>query len=204
MIDNVIKLQVRFDPEPNHSSHVAVLSLQLFDELAGLHNMGFAERLLLHSSALLHDIGYSVDGNRKHHKNSMKLIMKWGIPGFSDRDTTLIANIARYHRKSLPNPNHTSWATLNEEEQNIVVKLASLLRICDGLDRTHRSLIHHIGCKIGPDRVTITLYHVNDIGFELYAAEKKSDLFRKTYKTDVLFYPVLYPKTNNFSTISDV
>ena len=65
---------------------------------AGLHAGDPAERELLWAAAMLHDVGMAVDYD-DHHKHSRYLILNGGLPGFSPRETALIAQIARYHRK---------------------------------------------------------------------------------------------------------
>ena len=56
------------------------------------------ERELLWAAAMLHDIGTAVDYD-DHHKHSRYLILNAGLPGFSPRETALIGQMARYHRK---------------------------------------------------------------------------------------------------------
>ena len=47
---------------------------------------------------MLHDIGTAVDYD-DHHKHSRYLILNAGLPGCSPRETALIGQMARYHRK---------------------------------------------------------------------------------------------------------
>ena len=51
--------------------------------------------------AILHDVGTAVDYD-DHHKHSRYLILNAGLPGFSPRETALIGQAARYHRKGQP------------------------------------------------------------------------------------------------------
>ena len=59
------------------------------------------ERELLWAAAMLHDIGTAVDYD-DHHKHSRYLILNAGLPGFTPRETALIGQMARYHRKGNP------------------------------------------------------------------------------------------------------
>ena len=59
------------------------------------------ERELLWATAMLHDIGIAVDYD-DHHKHSRYLILNAGLPGFTPRETALIGQAARYHRKGTP------------------------------------------------------------------------------------------------------
>ena len=82
-----------------HTEHVARLALEIWDGLAGPGcTRATRERELLWAAAMLHDIGTAVDYD-DHHKHSRYLILNAGLPGFSPRETALIGQMARYHRK---------------------------------------------------------------------------------------------------------
>ena len=68
---------------------------------AGAHPGDPRERDLLWAAAMLHDIGTAVDYD-DHHKHSRYLILNAGLPGYTTRETALIGQIARYHRKGNP------------------------------------------------------------------------------------------------------
>mgnify|MGYP000845683952 FL=1 len=186
----VKNLQMKYDPEPLHSNQVAKLSLQLFDELTPLHKLSTSERLLLEASALLHDIGYASQNADGHHKNSLRIIMEAGtpaLPGFNPTETEIIANVARYHRKSLPSESHPHYAKLDSNSRSIVCKLAALLRIADGLDRSHRSLVSKVLTVIEPEKVIFDIFHFGELRNEITAAEKKADLFEIVYERQAVF-----------------
>ena len=68
------------------------------------------ERELLWATAMLHDIGVAVDYD-DHHKHSRYLILNAGLPGFSPRETALIGQAARYHRKGIADPGRVRAAS---------------------------------------------------------------------------------------------
>src|SRR5215213_9254922 len=86
-----------------HTEHVAPLALGMWDGLgeAGAHAADPRERDLLWAGAMLHDIGTAVDYD-DHHKHSRYLILNAGLPGYTTRETALIGQITRYHRKGNP------------------------------------------------------------------------------------------------------
>ena len=74
-----------------------------------------------------------------HHKHSYYVIRNSEhLTGFTDAEIELIAQVARYHRKSAPKPKHEAFAALDEDDQTIVRTLAGILRVAIGLDRAHR------------------------------------------------------------------
>src|SRR5689334_5284058 len=101
--DAVRNLAAQYDTDFAHSEHVARLALEMWDALGAfdLHPGDPGERELVWATAMLHDIGVAVDYD-DHHKHSRYLILNAGLPGFSPRETALIGQAARYHRKGTP------------------------------------------------------------------------------------------------------
>lgn len=196
----VKSLQLQYDPEPFHSNQVTKLALQLFDELPALHGLSVPERLLLEAAALLHDIGYARENEDGHHKNSLKMILEYGLPGFTPTEIAIIANVARYHRKSPPSADHKYYVALEPEAAAIVRKLAALLRIADGLDRSHRSLVYEIKSVLEPRKVVFQIYHYGELRNEISAAERKADLFESEFGRQVIFRTYYI---NSISTLGD-
>ncbi len=169
-----------YDPDPAHAAQVAMLSLALFDELASLHGLGKRPRMWLHAAAFLHDIGYATRPDQ-HHKGSRDLIASADIKGFSRAELQLIACVARYHRKGLPERSHKVFRDLEAAEQSFATCLASLLRIADGLDRCHRASVESVTAARDSDGVSIRVRQRFASPEDLAAAQKKADLFEKTF-----------------------
>lgn len=124
----------RFDAP--HAKNVAHLATRLFDELLAEHGLSPRHRLLLQVAALLHDIGIYVS-LRGHHKHSQYLLSVSDIFGLSREDMALIGNVARYHRRALPQKSHVLYMSLDREQRLEVNKLAALLRLANALDADH-------------------------------------------------------------------
>ena len=101
--DAVLNLAAHYDADFAHVEHVARLALGMWDALgeARVHPCDPRERDLLWAAAMLHDIGTAVDYD-DHHKHSRYLILNAGLPGYTTRETALIGQMARYHRKGKP------------------------------------------------------------------------------------------------------
>ena len=138
LLDESLALRARYDEEPSHSDHVALLALQIFDGLRSWHQLGARPRELLHSAALLHDIGWSQTPDGKgHNKWSAKLIQENGWKHLTRSEIPTVAQIARYHRKSPPQAAHEEFHALSASAQKTVMVLGGILRLADALDRTH-------------------------------------------------------------------
>jgi exopolyphosphatase/guanosine-5'-triphosphate,3'-diphosphate pyrophosphatase len=168
------------DPEPSHALQVTKVSLHLFDSLTFLHGLSDEERDLLHAGALLHDIGYTIDAWR-HHKHARDLIMSMDLPGFDARDRRIIACLARYHRKGHPKPTHKVYCDLGEKDQLILRKLAALLRIGDGLDRSHRDATQAVQMDRRGNLLRMIVLQTPPNGVDLYGANKKRGLFEEVF-----------------------
>ncbi len=182
---NVLYLAQRCQYPQTHSHHVARLAVQLFDQTAALHKLGEREREWLEYAALLHDIGYLINP-RQHHKHAYYLITQSDLDGLTAEEIELIANIARYHRRALPEAKHEPFEALSVKHRRAVQKLSALLRIADGLDRSHFSVIQSLDVTLG-NPVTITLQTAGDPELEIWAARGRADLFEKVFKRSVQF-----------------
>ena len=186
---NVIGLARRCQAPETHSLHVAGLALRLFDQTKREHRFGNQERTWLEYAAILHDVGYHINP-RQHHKHAYYLIKHSDLGGLTAEDIAVIANIARYHRRALPALKHAEFNCLPPRLQRTVKVLASLLRIADGLDRTHFSLVQDIHVKFGK-QITIEARLTGDAEMELWAAKSRADLFEQVFHRRVQFSGVL-------------
>ncbi|HMO26572.1 MAG TPA: HD domain-containing protein, partial [Tepidisphaeraceae bacterium] len=178
---SVLDLARRCDWHKTHSEQVARLTMRLFDELKPLHGMTALERELIEYGALLHDIGWHI-GRDGHHKHSMYLILHGDLKSFSREEVGIIANIARYHRKTPPARKHERYMELQPASRKIVRAGAALLRIADGLDRSHSGVVTDLRCRVEGKRVRVTVQTRADPQLELWGAQRKADLFERVFR----------------------
>jgi exopolyphosphatase/guanosine-5'-triphosphate,3'-diphosphate pyrophosphatase len=174
---SVLHLAAQMDEDRVHSGHVAHLALSLFDQTRDLHKMGDDAREYLEAAALLCNLGLYLS-HAGHHRHSYYMIRNSEhLTGFTNREIELIAQIARYHRKSIPGVKHPEFGALTKKDQNLVRVCAGLLRIAIGLDRTHGQKVTEV---IVSARKTLTVQAVaadgSDIGLELFSASQRCDL----------------------------
>lgn len=146
------------DEHPEHSREIARLTLRLFDELVpvlgldadGPQGVG-AARELLEAGALLCNVGVFIS-HSGHHKHSYYVVRNSEhLAGFTDREVELVAQIARYHRKSAPKSKHAEWASLRSADRELVRMLAGVLRLAIGLDRSHASAVEDVSVTVAGD-----------------------------------------------------
>src|SRR5207244_12567274 len=83
-----------FEASVAHTKKVADLSALLFEGLRDLHRLPLHRGRLLEAAAYLFNIGHSVN-EAKHHRHSMYLVANSDLPGFSDAEHIIIANLCR-------------------------------------------------------------------------------------------------------------
>ena len=174
----------RFDFDQNHAEAVRSFSCRLFDQMTALHNLDSDDRLLLEVAALLHDIGQHVSLNG-HHKHSHYIISAMPLVGLSSRQKSIVACIARYHRKAAPSVEHDSFAVLGESDRSRVEKLSAILRLGEALDRSHPSGIKDVLVEIAKKRVSLRLVSDAPCGLEKWALERKSRVFREVFGCEI-------------------
>lgn len=175
------------EAEKEHTRHVTYLTLRLFDQTRalGLHDYGPQERELLEYACLLHDVGIFVS-HIGHHRHSYYLIRHSELAGFTDEEVDIIANLAYFHRKSFPKKRHAHFQALPRPTQRMVRKLAALLRLAEGLDRSHLGLVQEVRVTLDraappPGRVALTLYSDADPRLEVWYVGSEQVAFEDAY-----------------------
>jgi exopolyphosphatase/guanosine-5'-triphosphate,3'-diphosphate pyrophosphatase len=192
---SVYGLLEKYQASVEHAEQVADLAFQLFDRTKNLkmHNYGNEALHLLWSAAMLHDVGMFV-GRNGHHKHSFYLIKNGGLLGHSEEEVAIIANIARYHRGSEPKPSHDAYMQLTPQEKQLVNDMASILRLAEALDRSHRQVVQRVELELqsgkGQERTASLLIFVRPGESwepETWAIKEKKAFFEKQFQLKLNF-----------------
>ena len=177
LLEETLVLRNRYDDEPIHSDHVAMLAVELFDALEPWHRLGARERELQQCGALLHDIGWSqtVEG-RGHHKKSARMILREKWRHLAPEEVEIVSQVARYHRKTMPLPDHAEFHALSEIAQRQVMVLGGILRVADALDRTHTGKITGIEATVTEDALLVRVQARGSWEAESAMFETKRDM----------------------------
>lgn len=172
-----------------HSTHVAAMALQLFDEFKEELKLQESDRELLEYASLLHDIGYYIS-YRKHHKHALYLIRHSDLRGFTEDEINIMANVARYHRRSTPKKRHFLYKKLEKPLRKKVKGLSAILRVADGLDRSHYQNVEKLEIDNKPEKINFYITTMGDPELEIWGAERKSELFQKVTGKKLEIYAV--------------
>lgn len=167
-----------------HSRQVAELALRLFDQTEELHRLDATDRELLEYGALLHDIGEHVSAYG-HHRHAAYLIVNGQLRGFSPEEIRVLAALARWHRRGEPKSNDDLVGPLDASTLGRVRRLAALLRVADGLDRSREGLVEDVTVQLGPSLVLLGVTPRGDVELELWGARRKRDLFEKVFEREL-------------------
>jgi exopolyphosphatase/guanosine-5'-triphosphate,3'-diphosphate pyrophosphatase len=182
--EGALEVGRRYAFDEPHARQVTRLALSLFDDLRELHELDDTDRRILLGAALLHDIGQFIT-YRQHHKHSYYLISNADLPGFSPDQVAIVALVARYHRRADPKTSHEEYAALEKDERERVVRLASILRIADALDREHIQHVEGVRASVAASELRLEIEGTGDLFPEQWALKKKSKLFRSTFDLEL-------------------
>jgi exopolyphosphatase/guanosine-5'-triphosphate,3'-diphosphate pyrophosphatase len=168
--------------------HVARLCMTLFDALKKEHGMNRRERTMLEAAAILHDIGMYIRASQ-HQAHGAYIVANSEIFGLHQEELNIIANVVRYHRGDPPRNADIDYIALQREERVLVLKMASLLRVADALDRGHSQRIKEIQVKRKAETVVIDTgigsrsgqHGLQDLSLELRGLEEKAGLFQDVF-----------------------
>jgi exopolyphosphatase / guanosine-5'-triphosphate,3'-diphosphate pyrophosphatase len=177
---SVRNLAAQYEADVAHTEHVAGLALAMWDELGGDDPV---ERELLWAAAMLHDIGTTIDYD-DHHKHSRYLILNAGLPGFSPRETALIGQMARYHRKGDPTLGQFS-ALARKGDEELLARCAAVLRVAEQLERSRDQAVDRVRVKVDDGRVELELDAHEDVAIARWAAQNEAEVFKKAFGRDL-------------------
>jgi exopolyphosphatase/guanosine-5'-triphosphate,3'-diphosphate pyrophosphatase len=175
---SVVALLKKFRADGKHPPHVARLSLAIYDGLAAAHALPDGARELLHYAALLHDIGAAIayDGHAEH---SRYVIRNGNLRGLTAEQLAIIACVARYHGSRRPRKRDPAIAALSKAQRRTVRWLAAILRIAEGLDRSHYQLVDDLVVRRRGKGWILHATSKRDAQLERWAARQRTDLLSR-------------------------
>ena len=168
---SIVELGERCGYWADHAQQVAKLALAIFDQTRSVHGLGDRERDWLEYGALLHDVGVHISYER-HHRHSYYLIKNGDLRGFDPGEIEIIALIARYHRQATPKKSHDEYGDLGGSQRKTVKALAAMVRLAEGLDRSHAQTVTGMDLYPRGDAYLARLRTSGDSELEIWAAHR--------------------------------
>jgi exopolyphosphatase/guanosine-5'-triphosphate,3'-diphosphate pyrophosphatase len=167
-----------------HSRQVARLAGEIYEGLGQFFELAPGDRRLLEAAARMQDVGYLIS-YEGHHKHSYHLILHSRLEAFRPEELDLVANVARYHRGSMPKNKHENFQGLDEADRLRVRQMAAVLRIAGGLDRSHNQTVKSVAVTGTPDSVELLIAADEHPEVDLWAAGRRAEMFEKVFDAEL-------------------
>ena len=184
---SVLKTAKKYYSNLEHSERITAFALNIFDQTQGkLHYWNTDQRKLLWAAAILHNCGHYVS-HSSHHKHSYYLIRNGELLGYNETEIEIIANIARYHRKSAPKKKHDNYRNLlHKEHRQMVNQLSAILRLAVALDRRRIGAISHVKCEYLPNFKEFKMFIFpslidDECALEMWSLDYKKGVFEEEF-----------------------
>lgn len=175
-----INLARKYEADEKHGVHTATLARAIYQATRQQHQMGEKEQLLLEVASIVHDIGEFV-ASRGHHRHTYYILVHSEVFGLSQMDMEVVANIARYHRRGVPQSDHPAYASLPRPARLTVNRLSAILRVADALDKSHSQRVQNPKITVVGDELQIRIEGGEDMGLERIALDSKAGLFEEVF-----------------------
>ena len=171
----------RYKGSDERAKTLSLIALQIFDGMKRIHGMGDRERLLLRLCAILHDCGKYIS-MQNLSECSYNIIKSTEIIGLTWREREIIANVVRFnHGDFIYYENGGSASGLTQKDYMIVTKLTAILRLANGLDRSHKKKFTDVRIRLREGQLLITVSAKKDITLEKGLFGRRADFFEEIF-----------------------
>lgn len=157
------------------------ITLTIFDSMKKVHGLGVRERLLLRISALLHDCGKYISLSQVG-TSSYSIVMATEIIGLSHMEREIVANVVKYNHTEFDYYGDLAkWSEIDRKSYLTIVKLTAILRVANGLDRSHKQKFQNIKVTLKEGVLLISVDIPDDITLEKGLFGSKADFFEEVF-----------------------
>ncbi len=157
------------------------IALRIFDSTRRIHGLGRRERLLLQLSTILHDCGKYISLVNLG-ECSYSIIMATEIIGLSHREREVVANVVKYNHLDFDYYEEMGrYGDLDRESYLVIAKLTAILRLANGLDRSHKQKFKDVRITLKEGRLVITVDTNEDITLEKGLFDARAAFFLEVY-----------------------
>ena len=176
-----LNLSKRYLGNKKRSETLENIALTIFDSMKRIHGLGKRERLLLSLATILHDCGKYISMSNLG-ECSYNIILYTEIIGLSHREREMVANVVKYnHLKFGYYDIVTQSSKLDKMDYLIIAKLTAILKLANGLDRSHKQKFKDIKIGLKDHNLIITVNTNEDITLEKGLLGDRSDFFEEVF-----------------------
>jgi len=171
----------RYRGSEDRAKTLELIALQIFDSMKRIHGMGMRERLLLRLCAILHDCGKYIS-LQNLSDCSYNIIMSTEIIGLTGREREIVANVVRYNHRRFDYYEESGMrGRLSKDDYMIVTKLTAILRLANGLDRSHKKKFTDIRIRLREEQLQIIVSTKKDITLEKGLFDNRATFFEDVF-----------------------
>ena len=156
------------------------IALNIFDSTRKIHGLEKRERLLLQLSTILHDCGKYISMVNLG-ECSYSIIIATEIIGLSHLEREIVANVVKYNHLEFDYYEAMNSNTMDKESYLKIAKLTAILRLANGLDRSHKEKFKNIKITLKEEKLLITVDTQEDITLEKGLFDARADFFEEVY-----------------------
>ena len=169
-----------YESDMNHTQNVEQLSLAIFDSIRKISGLDQRDRLLLQAAAILHDCGKYV--NMMHGTdNTYYLVLNTEIIGLSESEKRIVANVIRFNSNGEVPEYEGVSSELDHMDYVRMLKMAAILRLANGMDRSHLQRIQDVRVTVKDNELKIMANTIYDITLEQGMMERRAHFFEQIY-----------------------
>ncbi|MBE5859089.1 MAG: exopolyphosphatase [Butyrivibrio sp.] len=172
----------RYMGSKQRSETLESIALNIFDSMKKIHGLGKRERLLLQISTILHDCGKYISMVNLG-ECSYNIIMSTEIIGLSHIERSIIANVVKFNHDNFEYYSDGTYRFkgIDKESYFTISKLTAILRIANGLDRTHRQKFKDVKVAVKGKEFEITVDTMADVSLERGLFDERGRFFEQVF-----------------------
>lgn len=171
----------RYRGSRKRSETLEQIALTIFDSMKKIHGLGKRERMLLSLSTILHDCGKYISMSNLG-ECSYNIIMSTEMIGLSHTEREIIANVVKYNHLEFEYYEEMSRHSMMDRETYLTIaKLTAILKVANGLDRSHKQKFKNVRASLKEDQLIITVDTNEDITLERGLFGKRAEFFGEVY-----------------------
>jgi exopolyphosphatase/guanosine-5'-triphosphate,3'-diphosphate pyrophosphatase len=179
----------RYGVDPKQAEAVRQHAVQLFRDLAPVHQLPEEYRTWLEAAAMMRDIGKFMN-YQGHHRHAQYIIANSELFGFTPQQRAIVSAIARYLGKSRPDPADRTMRLIPPQEHIHVHSGVVLLRLAVALNQDRASDVLKVMVRVYPKRVLVEISPGRTgAELELWSLRKEAAYFREVFRREL--FPTL-------------
>ena len=192
ILDCALNISKRYMGSRKRAETLESLTMTIFDSTKKLHGLGKREKLYLRLAAILHDCGKYISLVNLG-ECSYQIIMATEIIGISHIEREIIANVVKFNHEEFDYYEGINSAlSLDRQAYLTVAKLTAILRIANGLDRSHKQKFKDVKAAVKDRELILTVDNKTDITLEKGLFEDRAQFFEEVFNVR----PVIIQKRN--------